>query len=228
MLKKNFISGSEFFISVTLPGLWIDFNVTPDKKTIFILNEADILKHIVNICENFARKNLVIENRESISFNKPITPTSISVHNCEEHKSPMGCLDEIIISIGSAHSVQLSKEDISKLTPIGQFNNGFIICSKISEKVTEIYAIDQHAADERIRFEEIANIYSISCQKLVHPIKLDIALEDEEFIINNLDIIRSTGFLIREFEHSFFLDALPNFHGAETMVEGAIVRIYIF
>lgn len=222
MLKKNFISGSEFFISVTLPGLWIDYNVTPDKKTIFILNEADILIRIVEACEKIARKNLVIETRESGSFNMPITPTPISVHNCKEHQSPMCCLDEIIINIGNAHSVELSKKDISMLMPIGQFNNGFIICSKISEKVTEIYAIDQHAADERIRFEEIADKYSISCQKLVLPIKLDIALEDEEFILNNIDEIRSAGFLIREFEHSFFLDALPNFHGAETTVEGVI------
>lgn len=225
MLKKNFISGSEFFVSVTLPGLWLDYNVTPDKKTIFILNESDILKIIIGICEKSARKNLVIETRES---NKTIASAPVSVHKCEEHQSLTGCFEEAIIGVGSAHSVQLSKEDIAKLTPIGQFNNGFIICSKTSENGTEIYAIDQHAADERIRFEEIANGYSISCQKLVHPIKLNIISEDEDFILNNLDIIRSTGFLIREFENSFYLDALPNFYGAETNIEGVYSFKFIY
>lgn len=194
--------------------------MTPDKKTIFILNEANILKNIISICENFARKNLIIETRESESLNQFITNAHVTNHNCDENQSQECCLDEVIINIGSANSVQFSKDDISKLTPIGQFNNGFIICSKISEQVMEIYAIDQHAADERIRFEEIANNYSISCQKLVQPIKLNVALEDEEFILSHIDTIRSTGFLITEFEHNFFLDALPNFHGAETTIEG--------
>lgn len=220
MLKKNFISGVEFFISVALPVLWIDYNVTPDKKTIFILNESDILKKIIHICESFACKNMVVEARESDLTRKIIT--SNSNHSCAENQSTSCCFDESILNIGTAHSVELSKDDIYKLIPIGQFNNGFIICSKTSEKGIEIYAIDQHAADERIRFEEIAKGHSISCQKLVHPIKLNISMEDEEFIMSNIDMIRSSGFLIREFENCFFLDALPNFHGAESTVEGSI------
>jgi DNA mismatch repair ATPase MutL len=187
------------------------------------LNEADILKKIVEICEISVRNNLVMETRDYGSYNNTKTSTPISIHNCEVHQPTTGCIDESIINIGSAHSVQLSKNDIAELIPIGQFNNGFIICSKISEKVTEIFAIDQHAADERIRFEEIANSYSISCQKLVHPIKLNISSEDEDLILNNFDMIRSTGFLIRKFENSCYLDALPNFYGAETNIEGVIV-----
>mgnify|MGYP001809600868 CR=1 FL=1 len=219
MLKKNFISGSEIFIIVTLSGLWIDYNVTPDKRTIFILNEADILKNIVDICESIARKTLVMEAHDS---NRAIKSLPACVHNCEPHQPPTSHLDEAIISIGSAHSVQLSKEDIEKLIPLGQFNNGFIICSKVSAKATEIYAIDQHAADERIRFEEIAKEYSVSCQKLFYPIKLYISPEDEDFLSKNVELIRSTGFLIREFDHNFFLDALPNFHGAEANLEGVL------
>lgn len=217
MLKKNFISGVEFFLSVNIPGMWIDFNVTPDKKTIFILNESEILEKIIRACENLIQKTLVIKTHDSENQNKSITSNS---HSCVQRQSDTCCIDEIFLDIGAAHSVQLSKEDISKLIPIGQFNNGFIICSKMFGKATELYAIDQHAADERIRFEEIANNHPISCQRLVQPIKLNIATEDEEFVLKNFDTIRSSGFLIRQFEQNFFLDALPNFHGAETTVEG--------
>lgn len=221
MIKKNFFSGVEFFISVTLPRLWIDYNVTPDKKTIFILNESEILKKIISICENFARKNLMIEIRESGHQNRVQTRNSDS--SCIEHQPDSCCMDEVFLNVGTAHSVELCKDDISTLIPIGQFNNGFIICSKTSEKATEIFAIDQHAADERIRFEEIANSYPITFQKLVQPIKLNISAEDEEFILQNFDAIRAAGFLIRNFDQSFFLDALPSFHGADTTIEGSLL-----
>lgn len=218
MIKKNFISGVEFYISVILPRPWIDYNVTPDKKTIFILNESEILNNIISICENFVRKILVIETRESGHHNRVLKQNSDS--NCTEHQSDSCCMDEVFLNIGTAHSVELSKDDISTLIPVGQFNNGFIICCKTSEKATEIFAIDQHAADERIRFEEIANSYTITCQKLVQPIKLNISAENEEFILQNIDAIRAAGFLIRSFDQSFFLDALPSFHGADTTIEG--------
>lgn len=212
MLRQNYTSGAEFFMSVKLPGLWIDYNVTPDKKTIYILNESEILRIIIKNCESIIRKDMVINPREiEISTSSKI----------QEQQQNSGCsVDKVFFEIGSAQSVILSKDDISKLIPIGQFNNGFIICSKLSENYTELFAIDQHAADERIRFEEILCNYSISCQKLVHPIKLGITAEEEDFIANNIATIRSSGFLVRENKDDFFLDALPNFHGAESTVEG--------
>ena len=59
--------------------------------------------------------------------------------------------------------------------------------------------------------EEIATNYSISCQKLVQPLRIDIAVEDEDFVLKNFGVIRAAGFLIRECHGSFYLDALPNF-----------------
>lgn len=199
-------------MSVKLPGMWIDYNVTPDKKTIFILNESEILKNIIAICECIIRKDLTIKTRE-IEMLKP-SPAQ------ELPQNETCSFDEAFFEIGSAHSMVLSKEDILKLIPIGQFNNGFIICSKLSENFVELFAIDQHAADERIRFEEIACNYSISCQKLVQPIKITVSVEDEDFVINNIAAIRNSGFLIREHEGDLYLDALPGFHGAESTVEG--------
>lgn len=216
MLKKNFSTGIEFFLNIVLPGLWIDYNVTPDKRTIFILNEAEILTEFIKICENNLRKELVIQ-ANGAKFSK----NNEQQTQCCITESDSCTKNQEFLYIGSAHSVQLTKNDITKLKPIGQFNNGFIICSKSSDdNSTEIFAVDQHAADERIRFEEIAANYSISCQKLVQPIRIEIAVEDEDFVFKSFGIIREAGFLIREFDGSFYLDALPNFHGAESTIAG--------
>lgn len=214
MIRKNFSSGVEFFINIELPGLWIDYNVTPDKRTIFILNESEILTELIKVCEKYIRKELIIEPKVV-----EIPRRSEQSECC--HGSEACDWNQELLDIGSAYSIQMSKTDITKLNPIGQFNNGFIICSKVSdENITEIFAIDQHAADERIRFEEIATNYSISCQKLVQPLRIDIAVEDEDFVLKNFGVIRAAGFLIRECNGSFYLDALPNFHGADSSLEG--------
>lgn len=223
MIKKNYVSGVEFFITINIPSLWIDYNVTPDKRTIFILNETELLKSLIELCETIIRKRLLIVTRnpevsnDSCGLNEAKTSgqcNTTSVESC--------CWDETLLDIGSANSVQLLKQDILQLVPIGQFNNGFIICSKPSDGFVELFAVDQHAADERIRFEEIASCYHISCQKLVQPLKIKIDLEDEDFISNNIEDIKQTGFLLRESNGEYFLDGLPIFHGAESSLEGKL------
>lgn len=218
MIKKNFVSGIEFFISVQLPGLWIDFNVTPDKRTIFILNESEILKSILVSCENAIRSGVTIETRvpdlikENIELNSFAESQNLDSETC--------CWDNSIVNLSNACSVQMTKEDISKFVPIGQFNNGFVLCSKITDNFTELFAVDQHAADERIRFEEIVKHYSVSCQKLVNPINIKLPIGDEDVLTKKIDIIRAAGFLIRNSNGTFYLDGLPVFHGAISTIEG--------
>ena len=191
-----------------------------------MLNETEILTEFIKICEKYIRKEIFIKSNVTEFLNK----TEQQVQCCSSALNESDSFDgnHDIFNIGSAHSVHLTKNDIKKLAPIGQFNNGFIICSKISdENFTEIFAVDQHAADERIRFEEIAANYSISSQKLVQPIKIELAVEDEDFVSKNFAVIRASGFLIRELDNTFFIDALPNFHGAESSIDGKeLIQLY--
>jgi DNA mismatch repair ATPase MutL len=191
--------------------------VTPDKRTIFILNESEILKNIMINFENSIKKDLIIESR----------PVDGGWKN-ENMTSESCCWDSAITSFGPANSVHLVKEDIVQLKPIGQFNNGFIICSKLTNNIVELFAVDQHAADERIRYEEIAAKYTISCQKLVQPIKLKVSAEDEDFVLLKIESFREAGFLIRQLDDTFLLDALPAFHGYDSSIEGELYILQRF
>ena len=223
MIRKNFVSGIEFFVAIQLPGLWIDFNVTPDKRTIFILNESEILKSVLASCENAIRSGVTIETRVP-----DLIKENIGLHRLAENQNldpETCCWDNSIVNLSSASSVQMTKDDISKFVPIGQFNNGFVLCSKITDNFTELFAVDQHAADERIRFEEIVKHYSVSCQKLVNPIIVKLPIGDEDILTRKIDIIRAAGFLIRISDATFYLDGLPVFHGAISTIEG-LINIY--
>jgi len=55
-----------------------------------------------------------------------------------------------------ALSRQIHKADFARLRIIGQFNLGFIIATlKLDSEFTDIFIIDQHAADEKFNFETL-------------------------------------------------------------------------
>jgi DNA mismatch repair ATPase MutL len=128
------------------------------------------------------------------------------------------------MSIGAVESVEMKKEDIRKLVPVGQFNNGFIICSKLEGIITGLYAVDQHAADERIRYEEISKKYIITSQKLMASIKLQLDAEQEEIFNSHEASIFEAGFKLRVDENDqLLLEAVPSFHGIECEAKGIFI-----
>ena len=51
----------------------------------------------------------------------------------------------------SALSQMFGKGDFEKLRVIGQFNKGFIMCTKNDNQ--DLFILDQHASDEKFNFE---------------------------------------------------------------------------
>ena len=222
MLKKNYSPGVEYFLKLTVPMLWLDFNVSPDKRTIYLLHEKIILDSTLKHCESILQESSVSTTMQPVQ-NTPSAKTTSSqsseIH--VESKPPECCFDDCLMSIGAAESVEMRKENISQLVPIGQFNNGFIICSKLEDSCTGLYAVDQHAADERIRYEEISQKYAITSQKLVAPVKLELDAEQEEIFNSHEASIFEAGFKLKVDESDqLLLEAVPSFHGIECEVKG--------
>ena len=86
---------------------------------------------------------------------------------------------------------KLNKNDCIKMEIIGQFNKGFII-SKLN---SDIFIIDQHASDEKYRFENLMKNFKIKSQRLLIPKTMKcLTIQQEITIIDNLDIFESNGF----------------------------------
>lgn len=196
--------------------LWLDFNASPDKRAIYLLHEKAILDATIRECERILQE-ISISTAQSVQVAKPTSESSKS-----SKEEPLECCyDPCITAIGPAESVEMRKEDIRKLVPIGQFNNGFIICSKLEGIANELYAVDQHAADERIRYEEISKRYAITSQKLVSPVKIQLDPEQEETFNSHEISIIEAGFKLTVNENDqLLLVAVPSFHGIECDVNG--------
>ncbi|KAH8857920.1 Mismatch repair endonuclease PMS2 [Schistosoma japonicum] len=85
------------------------------------------------------------------------------------------------------------KETFNSLQVIGQFNLGFII----ARHNQDLFIVDQHASDEKYRFEQLSENYRFKSQPLVVPKKLNLTVANEQVLINNLDVFAKNGFAFR-------------------------------
>lgn len=76
---------------------------------------------------------------------------------------------------------------------LGQFNLGFII-ARLGQ---DLYILDQHACDEKYRYEELQKSTNINTQPLVVAKELDLEAPDEMVVEQNLNIFKDSGFSLQ-------------------------------
>uniref|UniRef100_A0A7S0TCU6 MutL C-terminal dimerisation domain-containing protein n=1 Tax=Elphidium margaritaceum TaxID=933848 RepID=A0A7S0TCU6_9EUKA len=98
--------------------------------------------------------------------------------------------DESDLSLAKLQRV-FNKNDALKLQIIGQFNKGFII----SQLKHDMFIIDQHATDEKHRFEDLMKHHRIKSQPLLLPKSMHSLTPQQEIaIVENLDVFEANGF----------------------------------
>ncbi|XP_054011244.1 mismatch repair endonuclease PMS2 [Hylaeus anthracinus] len=85
---------------------------------------------------------------------------------------------------------ELTKESFLKMEIIGQFNRGFII-ARLKE---DLFIIDQHATDEKYRFEKLNNETQLKTQKLIIPKCLNLSSLNETILIEHQKTFEDNGF----------------------------------
>lgn len=73
---------------------------------------------------------------------------------------------------------------------IGQFNLGFII-ARLED---DLFIIDQHATDEKFRFEKLSNETKLKTQKLIVPKSLNLSALNETILIEHRQTFEDNGF----------------------------------
>lgn len=89
----------------------------------------------------------------------------------------------------------------------------------LMENSSGLVLVDQHAAHERILFEEMRQrmeTQGVPAQRLLLPITLNVSPRDAEWLRQNLDSLGRAGIGVEPFgENTFKLDTLPTFLRAE-------------
>ena len=93
---------------------------------------------------------------------------------------------------------------------IGQVFDTYIII-QIKEKM---YIIDQHAAHERLLYEQIKEAYyskDKQSQLLLIPILVELTTKEKEIVDSNLDMFEKSGFMLEDFgDNAIKISGVPN------------------
>jgi DNA mismatch repair protein MutL len=118
------------------------------------------------------------------------------------------------------------KERVPRLYPIGQLHGTYIL----AQNEEGLYIIDQHAAQERIKYEfyrEKVGETGHKAQELLFPITFDFTPSDYVVIAENQEILENLGLNFEAFgHHSFIVRSHPNWFpkGRERETIEAIVE----
>ncbi|KAG9966290.1 DNA mismatch repair protein MutL, partial [Aureobasidium melanogenum] len=96
-------------------------------------------------------------------------------------------------------SLTVSKSDFGQMDIIGQFNLGFILAVRPpSETVgsSDLFIIDQHAADEKYNFERFTDTLTLEPQRLAQPKQLELTAIEEEIVLTHTNALTANGFII--------------------------------
>ncbi|MFH2122559.1 MAG: DNA mismatch repair endonuclease MutL [Pseudomonadota bacterium] len=100
------------------------------------------------------------------------------------------------------------------LKVIGQYDNLYIFCQSADGG---LLVIDQHAAHERLLFEELKKQFMqghIASQTLLFPATIELSPGEAECVEQHADEINQMGFTVREFGgNSFIISAVPAMAG---------------
>jgi len=181
-----------------------------NKKDLSFAQNDDIKdKALSDAIKESIDKNTFFKKEDIIKFNEPsakydfgqkeiILKDEKAKNTLEEEKSTQIPMAEKILeeNLPKPHFAPKANTDFSV---IGQIFNTYIIV----QKDNEMLIIDQHAAHERIYFENLLEEYrakdSLKGQLMMFPVTVDFDPVSFNIAANNLDIFASLGFECEEF-----------------------------
>ena len=191
-------------IKIEMPPYFYDVNIHPTKKEVKFTDEEKVYKVVFTAIKNailskeFLGNNTVEENKEYVYKEfKYATNHFFGMANQIEKST-----DEII-SRDEKRKIDYKLIGISFKTYI------------MVEINDEIYMIDQHAAHERILYEQIKNNYQnnikANTQMMLIPDVIELSNKEIEFVNENMELIKNAGFDIELFgEKAVKIDGIPD------------------
>jgi len=225
---KDFLPPSRHagvFLSMEIESVLVDVNVHPTKKEVRFVNEPTIHTIVMQTIKQGLHKEVTMipaEKKTTYPEGSPFQKRRIEEamrdyllksQRWQETISPEELFRPKKFHIPEAEKrIEVEREE---MVPLGQIDNLYIV----ARSPDGIVVLDQHAAWERILYEQLENDYQdqkIESQRLLFPIQLELPPHNVQVLTDNLDFFSRLGFEVEQFGHySFLIKATPHILGKE-------------
>lgn len=195
-----------FIMNIEMPANYYDVNVHPTKMEVRFKNEEELHRVIYSAIKNSILNEKFLGNEEiskekenyilnEYNFANNHTNQNESLENNQEEKDLIK---------------RENKREV-KYTYIGIAFKTYIII----QVENEIYLIDQHAAHERVLYEQIKDNYKknnqSNSQMMLVPEVINLTHREIEFIKNNEELLKKIGYDIEFFgENTIKINGVPD------------------
>ena len=220
-----------FILRIDIDCASVDVNVHPSKIEVKLQDESSLYNAIYESVYDTLKKQDFVRDVHATSFGKKVVDFAEGVAEVFRDPVSVNGVDKIVKDrsqfskykvhkdtqaqlLDSSSDLSLSPEEgmDAPFRVIGQVALTYIVC----EDDEGLALIDQHAADERVKYEKFMGSYidSSKVQILVSPVRLSLNAKEYAVLGENLSVFRDLGFDIEEFDDSsFVLRSVPSFFG---------------
>jgi DNA mismatch repair protein MutL len=201
------------YLFITVDPTLVDFNIHPTKREVKLRNKAEIHHQVVAMISSQVKRTIprLIKEQEE-TFQPDLAGSSETPYRAFQQRNtfPQPSMQKEkpsdplwfskareVLSQTDSHmqaTRQTEQEDIwiaqateSEYTYIGQAFNLFLI----AQKGDELFLVDQHAAHERILFDEIRGKKEV--QSLIIPVEFEVDRDVDNYLMGNLDVYLNLG-----------------------------------
>ena len=214
------------FLFVELDPAEVDVNVHPAKREVRFRDPAGVREAVVTAVRRTLESDRATWQEQFRAPASPavplvgpaqlVAPRFVSTPSDEMQSSFAVAVEKPPLSTRLPAPNEQAQRAPSPFQILGVLNKLYVLM----ENADGLVLVDQHAAHERILFEELRRRMEeegVPSQRLLLPQVIELAPRDAEWIERNMTTLRKMGLGVEEFgRHTFKLESLPPFlSGAE-------------
>jgi DNA mismatch repair protein MutL len=197
------------FLDLAIPVTEVDINVHPTKREVRFGSEEQILATVTDQLRAVLESHRLIPEKDASRAAGRRGPSdgSVPLRYISSEPVPDGVKEPLLreritmerqLRLTEAEPAEPAGGRIPDLEIIGQFGALYLICRTPDD---DLLLIDQHAAHERILYEQIGKWPSFQdyAQELIEPVILTLSPREAEMLIPAIPTLEEEGFSIEPF-----------------------------
>jgi len=185
-------------INIWLPTQEVDVNIHPTKSEVKFRNEHLVFSAVYRAVRQALVEKMPVPRIEEVA---------VAYESPSRQAFPLPA--QVRLASPAPWAPEVPTSPLPVLRVLGQLDNSYII----AEGPDGLYLIDQHAAHERVLFENIEHQRSqreIEIQGLLEPMTLEVSPRQGEVLRSHYEALAEFGFSIEPFgDRTFLVRAVP-------------------